>query len=494
MQSFSSAVNGPANSDAETAIFSAIEDELHDAKRVKSHGQEEDLRMALDMVIRRVGELMTLLRTAYSRTNELEIQLGVAQSNLQIVMANNEMLEEALKRDKNVGWRRSMPPGYGQRTSSIAESADEDCRSSPPTPTSASASASASSSNSPTIPEIPVVAAGSRFFNKFRLSRPTTPRPSTPPAGSLSSASMPSLLGTDSPNPSPNPPAEEIQSLQSQIATLQSQITSFESQISELQSSKEQAVKAKEDSIKEKKSLEEELENLSQALFEEANKMVSTERIKHHETESSLRDEVDEIKEEKEALKRALRVVERENQLLREKVGSEGEPSPSSRSSSRIGVKSPVGRSRSSSVSSSRAGLPPLSPMPPTLSLEDLDDDDDEDDEDGSGGQKTARPPPSPHRQSRAFGPPETLPISSLEVLRLLKEQGEIEQRKGKESEQSTTVVEDSEERAAAYPLPPSPPIPPQEVDTDFPRPTAAESHSTPWEGNPWASPTRWRS
>ena len=42
-------------------IFSQIEEELHDARRVYSHGQEEDLRSALNMVIDRVVQLVSLL-------------------------------------------------------------------------------------------------------------------------------------------------------------------------------------------------------------------------------------------------------------------------------------------------------------------------------------------------------------------------------------------------------------------------------------------------
>jgi hypothetical protein len=41
-------------------IFSRIEEELHDARRVHSYGQEEDLRSALIMVINRVSELVSL--------------------------------------------------------------------------------------------------------------------------------------------------------------------------------------------------------------------------------------------------------------------------------------------------------------------------------------------------------------------------------------------------------------------------------------------------
>jgi hypothetical protein len=39
-------------------ILMKIEEELHDVRRVQIHGQEEDLRLALDMVINRVTELV----------------------------------------------------------------------------------------------------------------------------------------------------------------------------------------------------------------------------------------------------------------------------------------------------------------------------------------------------------------------------------------------------------------------------------------------------
>jgi len=42
-------------------MFSLIHDELHDARRVQKHGQEDDLRAALDMVIRRVESMVRRL-------------------------------------------------------------------------------------------------------------------------------------------------------------------------------------------------------------------------------------------------------------------------------------------------------------------------------------------------------------------------------------------------------------------------------------------------
>jgi hypothetical protein len=41
-------------------MFGAVGEEMHDSKRVEKHGQENDLRYALGMVIRRVGELVSL--------------------------------------------------------------------------------------------------------------------------------------------------------------------------------------------------------------------------------------------------------------------------------------------------------------------------------------------------------------------------------------------------------------------------------------------------
>jgi hypothetical protein len=39
-------------------VFLKVEEELHDARRVHSDGQEDDLRYALSMVINRVSELV----------------------------------------------------------------------------------------------------------------------------------------------------------------------------------------------------------------------------------------------------------------------------------------------------------------------------------------------------------------------------------------------------------------------------------------------------
>jgi len=62
-------------SQSQSQLFLTIEDELRDARRVQSHGLEEDLRQALQMVINRVSELVSV-RCA-SRFPLFNIQLSV---------------------------------------------------------------------------------------------------------------------------------------------------------------------------------------------------------------------------------------------------------------------------------------------------------------------------------------------------------------------------------------------------------------------------------
>ncbi|KAK2460188.1 hypothetical protein APHAL10511_007779 [Amanita phalloides] len=331
-----------------------IEEELHDARRVCSHGQEEDLRAALNMVIDRVVELTSLLSEAYKAQAELEVQLNVAKSNLQLVISNNEMLEEALKREtkghsQDLGWRRASGREASisnRRTASVSVSDERPSKSldytsvpsspvvPPPPPTPAPTPAPPASATSQQ---------DSRFF-RFRFtgsssssSRPTT-RPATPSgmpgAHHLASPSMPVL---------PTLPLREIEELTSLLE-------------------KEKA--ARKTIAEEKATLESELEALSQALFEEANKMVSTERKKRAETEEELK----EARLEQEALRSALRLVEGENSNLREEASvtpphhdsSPGGEQPEIdlisrleqvrtriRSSSQIALKSPISSSSS---------------------------------------------------------------------------------------------------------------------------------------------------
>ncbi|KXN93322.1 hypothetical protein AN958_00246 [Leucoagaricus sp. SymC.cos] len=92
------------------SVFSEIKG-LRGARRVKAHGQEDDCRLVLDMVINRITGLPSLLSEAYKTQADLGVQLNVAKSNLALVIANNEILEDAFKRDNStsshdVGWHR----------------------------------------------------------------------------------------------------------------------------------------------------------------------------------------------------------------------------------------------------------------------------------------------------------------------------------------------------------------------------------------------------
>jgi hypothetical protein len=54
-------LNATQQKPSEHSIFVKVEEELHDARRVYADGQEDDLRYALNMVIGRVTELVSLL-------------------------------------------------------------------------------------------------------------------------------------------------------------------------------------------------------------------------------------------------------------------------------------------------------------------------------------------------------------------------------------------------------------------------------------------------
>jgi hypothetical protein len=56
-----SSLNATQQKQSAHHIFVKVEEELHDARRVHADGQEDDLRYALNMVIDRVTELVSLL-------------------------------------------------------------------------------------------------------------------------------------------------------------------------------------------------------------------------------------------------------------------------------------------------------------------------------------------------------------------------------------------------------------------------------------------------
>ena len=170
----------------------------------------------------------------------------MAKSNLQLVIANNEMLEDALKRDssgqssKDVGWRRTSTNIREEESRSTRVSLDRPAD---------YTSLSNTEISPPNSAATPPPSSENRFF-KFKFSSvgssstttATTTRYGTPVQGHhhhLNSPSMPSLSSLRS---------KEVEELTTELE-------------------KERA--ARKAIVEEKAALESELESLSQALFEE---------------------------------------------------------------------------------------------------------------------------------------------------------------------------------------------------------------------------------
>jgi hypothetical protein len=115
--------------------------------------------------------------------------------------------------------------------------------------------------------------------------------PGEPPGLSRSMSS--STINMISPPSRPPVPSgnNELMRLRTAFASSQSSLKAMSTELAELKKGKVE--------------MEAELENLSQALFEEANKMVAEERRKRAEVEEGLK----EVREEKEALKKVIRVL-----------------------------------------------------------------------------------------------------------------------------------------------------------------------------------------
>jgi hypothetical protein len=189
-----------------------------------------------------------LLKASYQARSDIETQFTIVQSNLKMAAANNEMLEDALKRhsaSKDVGWRRAPAARMSVDEASADDAHPNWPDSAPPTPP-------------PNQPNQTKPSEDSRFF-RFRFSSGrTTPvqlsTPSSPPPtatrlpgttspGHLTSASLPSLVQ----------PIEELRA---------KELEEFRAKLAE---ESEKLAKA----VNEKHALENELETLSQALFEE---------------------------------------------------------------------------------------------------------------------------------------------------------------------------------------------------------------------------------
>ncbi|KAF9241865.1 hypothetical protein BU15DRAFT_87089 [Melanogaster broomeanus] len=289
-------------------MLTGLENELLDARRVHSQGQEEDLRYALDRVIKTVEELSSLLKTAYKTQTELETQLNLAKSNLQLVIANNEMLEEALKREtpcsaRDLGWRRWSAREVQNQSPEMSEehrpkSLDY---------------GSLNEAGTPAVPSSAVVLVNGSTPPAWTLPSPA-PQPPTPLTGQEGRFFKFRFSSGGSPAISPHPSHLTSPSLPSLVSS------SREKELEELQERLERERQAHKTAAAAKAALEAELESLSQALFEEANKMVATERMKRAEAEEELK----EVILEKDALRKALQVIEGENGQLRSANVSSG--------------------------------------------------------------------------------------------------------------------------------------------------------------------------
>ena len=196
-----------------------------------------------------------MLTEAHKKGADLEVQLNVAKSNLALVIANNEMLEDALKHDnsansRDLGWRRRR--GKDSNVSGERPSLEE-WRQSPAPGTGSSESLPNSPVNSPQISNqvaspgnVDVNAAQvNRFFRfRFASSSSSSHRPSTP------------LSATMSPQTIPSPG----------VAFVPPHISK---ELEELGSELEKERSARKAAERDKTNLEAELESLSQALFEE---------------------------------------------------------------------------------------------------------------------------------------------------------------------------------------------------------------------------------
>ena len=202
------------------------------------------------------------LKEAYKAQTDLQTELTLAKSNLQMALANNEMLEDALKRDpghsKDVGWRR-----MSAREQNLKAAADTDRRRSTDSLTSTEYSPTMSQpsphpDHSPIVPRSatmpsPAPSTEGRFF-RFRFgngSGASSPRPSSP---RLSAGQSPILNGshlTSASLPSLVPPRD------------------LDRELEELHHQLEAERKAHKAACEAKTALEAELESLSQALFEE---------------------------------------------------------------------------------------------------------------------------------------------------------------------------------------------------------------------------------
>ncbi|KAL1407705.1 hypothetical protein Q8F55_007138 [Vanrija albida] len=240
---------------------------------------DADLRTLLREVLGRVQTLSKSHAELVESHTGLLTSLKIARSNLVMAEANTEMLEEELKRAKAAQPRSSVagsdrPSGDGPRGR--------------PPSLQILPSPSISSKNE---------SKGFGFWNsgsKKKVVANAVQSPTTgEPAQTLSVRTSTDSSAPRSPmsEAAEAPHAAELKRLRDEAAANQAKL---DKQADELEALKYG-----------KKELEAELEGLSQALFEEANKMVSDERKRVTELEENLR----EVKDEREALRETVKVL-----------------------------------------------------------------------------------------------------------------------------------------------------------------------------------------
>ncbi|KAJ3783246.1 hypothetical protein GGU10DRAFT_361481, partial [Lentinula aff. detonsa] len=286
-------------------------------------------------------------------TESVKVELDVTRSNLNMIEKNNEMLEGAVRSlsDKHgtnprdvgsISWGRFTPPLLSMSSTTVnVPSSHTEPPSSPPLPSAGSISSPNSTTPSST-PVQPTQEPSSRFFHKFcfnlssssisstsAMNPNTNSRPQTPVVANdgpmITGAGISnrdtntntSIAGSDA----SDTPTTQIEDLQRDLSTLRSQLAHDTcARTKKKRVNEEENVRK---AMREKQELEGELESLSQALFEEADKMVSTERKLRAESESRLQKEQEELEEElrearaqREALRSALKVVESEIEVV----------------------------------------------------------------------------------------------------------------------------------------------------------------------------------
>ena len=213
-----------------------------------------------------------MLKEAYKAQTDLQTELQLAKSNLQLALANNEMLEDALKQQghvKDVGWRRAgarereLQAEEDRRRSMDSTLSSETAMSpvvAPPSP--APPSSSRPSSPKPSNPVSPLPSSEGRFF-RFRFGSN---------ASSTSHPSSPRLSASNGHSPLTNGAAHPSHLTSASLPSLATTAPDRQKEIDDLTAELKREREARQAAVKDKQTYEAELETLSQELFEEVSR------------------------------------------------------------------------------------------------------------------------------------------------------------------------------------------------------------------------------